>query len=501
MSAETGITNRHLLHASGVVDATEAVTKLFVRVVVAEEWSRSIAGQLLVSCLVNLLCRQASLVSGVEVVSKAAPLLILPPSGRSSAPFPACLDELVAWAVRDAVSFGTQQTEAGADLTIVVGTDIKNAAKSEHELFVVGVGWRAWAGCRENKPDRVTLCSINPMGPMLAAALAAGEVFKRSRGILRGRYLEGTAFSLWSGQSSDQWANVDDGPELMGRTLRPVHVVGAGAVGNTLAYVVANANLVANYLILIDDDTYDTTSLNRCLMAGWNEVEHYKVDALATHLMEAGVGAYPFVGTLKNYISDARSGLRADVAREVNELKFAIVASCVDKGTSRQDIQGLRPKLLLGGSTFNLQAKSHVYGLRSGGACLACFNPAERDGERLRALENELEGMAKDARRKYLLERGLDAGAVEDHLNGAKCGSVGEAALRDFATRLPPEFSAGFVSLGAGLLLAAALFRETIFAGDSPSRLEMTSLNFLNGKLIDAARAADDDCEMNCAKG
>jgi hypothetical protein len=171
-----------------------------------------------------------------------------------------------------------------------------------------------------------------------------------------------------------------------------------------------------------------------------------------------------------------------------------------DKGASRQDIQGLRPKLLLGGSTFNLQAKSHVYGLRPGAACLACFNPAERDVERLRSLENELEGMEKEARRQYLLERGLDVDAVEDHLNGVKCGGVGEAALRNFATRVPPEFSAGFASLGAGLLLAAALFREAVFPEERPTRAEMTSISFLNGKLFDAAHAADDNCEMRCAK-
>jgi molybdopterin/thiamine biosynthesis adenylyltransferase len=500
MSIETGIASRHLLPASGVTDAAEAGKKLFVRVVVSDAWSGSVAGQLLVSCLANLLCRQAALISRVEVVSKTAPLLILLPSGGSLTPFPACLDELVAWAVRNAVAFGTRPSEVGADYTIVVGTEIEGAANAGHELCVVGVGWCAWAGCRENGPGHVSPCSPNPLGPLLAAALAAGEVFKRSRGILRGRYLEGAAFSLWSGQCSDRWADVDDGPELAGRTLRPVHVAGTGAVGNTLAYVIANANLAGAYLVLIDDDCYDETSLNRCLLAGWNDVEHPKVGAVAAHLVEAGVQAYPFVGTVKSYIIDARLGLRADVAREVNELEFAVVASCVDKGASRQDIQGLRPKLLLGGSTFNLQAKSHVYGLRPGAACLACFNPAERDGERLRAMENELRGMEKDARRQYLFERGLDADTIEDHLKSVKCGGVGEAALRDFATRLPPEFSAGFVSLGAGLLLAAALIREAVFPEERPARAEATSLSFLNGKLLDAARAADDDCQMRCTK-
>jgi hypothetical protein len=186
MSVETGLASRHLLPASGVADATETVKKLFVRVVVADEWSGSIAGQLLVSCLVNLLCRQESLVSRVEVVAKTAPLLILLPSGRASTPFPTCLDELTAWAVRDAVDFGTQQTKARADYTIVVGTEMDNATSAGHELFVVGVGWRAWAGRREKRPGRVTPCSPNPLGP--AVRRGAG----RGRGLqAQPRYLTG----------------------------------------------------------------------------------------------------------------------------------------------------------------------------------------------------------------------------------------------------------------------------------------------------------------------
>ena len=64
---------------------------------------------------------------------------------------------------------------------------------------------------------------------------------------------------------------------------------------------------------------------------------------------------------IKSYLSDARSGLRTDVAEEIDDLVFQIVASCVDKGTSRQDIQGLEPQLLMGGSTLDLQAKANLY--------------------------------------------------------------------------------------------------------------------------------------------
>jgi hypothetical protein len=238
------------------------------------------------------------------------------------------------------------------------------------------------------------------------------------------------------------------------------------AVGNTLAYVIANANLAGAYLVLIDDDCYDETSLNRCLPG---RLERYRTPQGGRRRCPSGRGRRP------------RISLRRDSEELYIRCEARIARRC-RAGSQRIGVCGRRvvrrqrsfapghsgPKLLLGGSTFNLQAKSHVYGLRPGAACLACFNPAERDGERLRAMENELRGMEKDARRRYLFERGLDADTIEDHLESVKCGSAGEAALRNFATRLPPEFSAGFVSLGAGLLLAAALIGEAAFPKSDP---------------------------------
>jgi hypothetical protein len=332
----------------------------------------------------------------------------------------------------------------------------------------------------------------------LAAALAAGEIFKRSRGIRRGRFLSGDGYSLWSGESSQKWIDLADGPEVTGAVLPPAHIVGAGAVGNALAYIIANLGLVEGYLVVIDDDNYDDTNLNRCLLAGWLDIAKPKVYAIERALKAARITAFPFPGTIKSYVTDMRVGLRADIAHQVNDLLFPVVASCVDKGAARQDVQGLHPHLLLGGSTLNLQAKSNLYIGRLGAACLACFNPVEKDGEKIRALENQLRKMPTRERGEFLIAHGLDAGSIEEYLSGAQCGGLGEAALRDYVMRPPAEFSAGFVSLGAGLLLASTLLRNTIFSADSPVRGDMTTLNFLNGGLGNSWLGADDNCQLNC---
>lgn len=86
----------------------------------------------------------------------------------------------------------------------------------------------------------------------------------------------------------------------------------------------------------------------------------------------------------------------------------------------------------------------------------------------------------------------------EEYLSGVQCGGLGEAALRDYVVRPPAEFSAGFVSLGSGILLTSALLRNTIFSVNSSARGDMTTLNFLNGGLGDSWLGADDNCQLSC---
>ena len=68
-------------------------------------------------------------------------------------------------------------------------------------------------------PRGVAQRSLNPLGPFLAAALAAGEVFKRTRGIRRGEFAAASGFSLWSGETAPSWETLIDGPKSLARPL------------------------------------------------------------------------------------------------------------------------------------------------------------------------------------------------------------------------------------------------------------------------------------------
>jgi hypothetical protein len=495
MSEVERIGDRHLRSADGL-NEQESATPLLIHIVVAETWANSVSGQLLVSCLVNLLCRQFGLIRRIELFCPTVPSKVwLPITARR---FPEALIALARWAVAD----GMQITEgAGAekpDIVVMIGDKLPCHTTGGETLLAIGDGWRAWVGEASQGPPAVTPVSANPLGPFLAATLAAGEVFKRSRGIRRGRFLTADAYSLWSGERSTSWEQLCEGPALAGHVLPPLHMIGAGAVGNDFAYIVASASLGDAYLVTIDDDRYDSTNLNRCLLAGWNDRNDEKVLAVERALRSARVGVFSFSGTLREYLLADRSGLRPDVAAAVDQLKFDIVLSCVDKGTSRQDVQGLWPNLLLGASTLNLTARTNIYNRRAGAACLGCHNPPERDGERLRLLEAQLRKMTAFELDEFCSKNGLNSKDIKEYLAAAKCGGLGEASLKDFATKPPTEFSVGFVSMGAALLLASRLFREVLFSAQAPTRDDMTTLSYLNGGLTDANLSVDENCEKRC---
>ncbi|MCK1394302.1 ThiF family adenylyltransferase [Bradyrhizobium sp. 1] len=496
MAIAAGISDRHLRGAEGLADKPLHLAQR-VRITMNAVWASSRAGQLLASCLVNLLTRQVGLVSEIEILIPPVTTVIRLANGDfTDGPLEQSLVRIAAWAVNDRVKvYASRAPAMDADITITVG-DSASAGKGI-TLFAAGNGWKAWVGAPEHAPKGIAPDKSNPLGPFLAAALVAGEVFKRGRGLVRGRFLTANGYSLWTGQQSTGWDDLQDGPALTGGQLKPLHIIGAGAVGNGLAYILAYAELADAYAAIIDDDAYDTTSLNRCLLAGHGDVGDPKVEAIETSLKKHDVGIYGFEGTISRYLTAPRTGLRSDLARQASDLAFDLVVSCVDRGGSRQDIQGLAPSSLFGGSTLRLVARSDFYPDRPGAACLSCFNPPEQDGEKLRALEKKLRELSEAQRSVLLREQGIDPAAIEAYLASPKCGTLGEAALLDLATRSPGEFSVGFVSLGAAILLASKLFRQVLF-GSPTDGGDVTVLNFLNGGLQNSFLGADDHCHWGC---
>jgi hypothetical protein len=99
--------------------------------------------------------------------------------------------------------------------------------------------------------------------------------------------------------------------------------------------------------------------------------------------------------------------------------------------------------------------------------CLACNHPVPT--YEVESLSAELRTLGADERRVRLVdEMGASLeewAAIEDYLRDPTCATMGEAALRRLGVEGTTDWSVGFVSVAAGLMLAASFVRA---ARDGP---------------------------------
>nr|WP_246415860.1 ThiF family adenylyltransferase [Novosphingobium taihuense] len=364
------------------------------------------------------------------------------------------------------------------------------------DLYVTGAGWIAWIGARQ--PDLVIGSDApNPIGPWFAACLAAAEVFKRSRGLERGRFARDEGYALWDG-ATGSLPTLRDGPSLEGCVLPPFYLVGGGAVGQALVALLGTSE-IPSFIVTIDDDVHDRTNLNRCAIAGKDDVTHPKIDAVTRYRGLTGLAGVEFQGTLQQF---HQRGPLAEMPAELHTKQandqFDLIVSAVDKNTSRWDLQGLAPGRIIGGSTDQLTAKAMTYGEHADGPCLACHNPREEDGARRRVFEQKIRGLDEPAARALLNTLGINAAEADAVLayvrDAPVCGSLGDRVLRSLATTAPSEFSVSFVSLAAAILAFVRLIQISCFADTAPVRSVMSSMAFRNLSYADDGLAHDAKC-------
>jgi hypothetical protein len=498
MTCLSDIADRHERAVAGLEDVARP---LAVRIVVGGHL-QDLAAQHVLACLCNLLCRMARVVSVIEIDAPEVPWRAAAGWRMAGRSVLGRMRSLSRWATGGLVPVRAPAATP-ADFTICIGSR-PEAYGGRIDLAVAGAGWRAWAGAEAHVPalaakDRA---AGNPLGPYLAACLAAAEVFKRSRGLKRGRFAEDFGYSLWRGEQG-AWRDLAGGPPFEGLTLPPFYLVGAGAVGQGLYGVIAASGVATAYVTTLDDDSHDDTNLNRNPLAGVKDLTRPKIDVIARVRRAAGLRGGEYKVTLARYVlRAARTGLPAEIAALEADDRYPVIVSAVDKNTSRQDIQGLRPDLVVGGSTLGLTAKANVYDMAPGAACLGCNNPAEDDGARLREVEQQVRGMPEAEQRACLEGRVEDVDAVVAYLRGAdRCGQLGEAQFRDFATAQDPEFSVSFVSMTAAVLLASRLFARLLFPEAELPRRRMSSLNFRNLEVGDDDLCQEPQCRHCRAAG
>ena len=240
-------------------------------------------------------------------------------------------------------------------------------------LAVTGAGWRALATTERPLPQ-IDLTSPNPLGPHLAACLAAGFVFKTAYGKHRQVDAE---LDLWP-------VSGEDGPELAGVELPAAYVLGLGAVGAAFGFTLACARGLKGTFAAVDPQKVSDTDLNRLLTA-IPAVEDSKAELFAGLFTDSHIIVEPFRGRWpRDYLGDPDRRVPPGLGADESAGRYRWVISCVDRNRDRADIAALLPRHILSGSTVGMAAQTSYFSLVGACECMACRHrtpqPARRRG-------------------------------------------------------------------------------------------------------------------------
>jgi len=454
--------NRHLAgNEKFEIEASDARSRR-VCITASPSVAATPAGQHCLWMLTNLLARQFGVITILEIDVPPVPAIreaILFGSGLTLQEALASTARLVAGNALD-ISEGNRQTPADAEAGVG-----RFQPEAPFSVAVLADGWRVLAGKPDVIPDLVP-SSNNPFGPYFGACLAAGEIFKHLAGLKPGRVrpIDHLAFSLWDYQKCDSWESADPGLWHEEIVLRPFYLVGAGAVGQAAIACLAACPGIGGYATIIDDDEVDETNRNRYALAHSGNLGVNKALIAAYAVARKNFLAVAYPGRWEAYVQGLnRPEQRDDVRVLEQQWKFQRVLSCVDKNGPRHSIQNVWPEIILGGSTFECGVLVQAYDLRTEGECLKCSNPIEEDDRTIEGETARWKQMTSEQRRQLAAQKGLNLQAIEEHLNHPECGQLGQQEIAKFVLDPRRDWSVGFVSVAAGVLLAARLVQSEMF--------------------------------------
>jgi hypothetical protein len=213
------------------------------------------------------------------------------------------------------------------------------------DLVVDAHGWLAAIGVVLDQPEAAI---VNPVGPLVAAALAAGEVFKAlfalsyPDALLTARFV-GAAGTFSCFDYSFEGAN----PPLEPLTL-DAFLVGLGGVGAAVVRALGElGSNVSGRLRLIDADKLSTDNLNRVLYARVTAAldEEPKVDEAKLYL-----GArLPNIDVSKH--QETFEGFKRRLAPRRQDRRLDVVITGLDNDEARHEVQRDLPRVLIDGAT------------------------------------------------------------------------------------------------------------------------------------------------------
>jgi len=334
------------------------------------------------------------------------------------------------------------------DLILRVGETRQDDRPGAEVLYVSAAGWTGSVSPAASDLPPFDATNQNPFGPYVAACLAAGQTFMYAR--VHDHRLQMAVLNAWTlAQSTTDLAAVaavDPGEPA----VELDHVLaGVGAVGSALLQIMWAYRPAAGTIRAADADSkgIDNTNLNRCVPFWWSDIGNPKATVAAERLSgHHGLVVDPTVGNAENLVD-----------------RDSHLISAVDTPEARQALQDKYPASAVQASTAGLRVEALRVDPTAGTACLRCFNPP-----RTKASDAEIRASVADMDSDTIATHadaiGTDPEQVRKWGRVGGCGQVGDALLHLLrpSDNSAAQFSVGFMSVLAGVLLAAQVIKDAV---------------------------------------
>jgi ThiF family len=256
---------------AGMMVRSTAYREASVRITLGND-STSFADQVAFLTAVNLTARWC------RIIALSAPAVAVDPRlGTALGLAGANVVEVAAALAQAADPFSRVVTNHSTEPAIHLAIGINVPADA---YPILGRGWIAMAGAAV-RPDGDT---ENPLGATLAACIGVGYLFRTAIGILPVRCVR---LSLWNLRGGEAAA---DGPGLHDASLGRALVVGSGAVGSAILYLLPLARLSGEFAI-VDRDLVAVSNLSTAPIFFAEHVGLAKVEIGRKYLERNGVTA------------------------------------------------------------------------------------------------------------------------------------------------------------------------------------------------------------------
>lgn len=199
----------------------------------------------------------------------------------------------------------------------------------------------------------------NPIATLAAASLGTTEVFKRLINLKegRGKLLDYLKFSLYSYESVED----DYGPPLPIDIPIPLLIVGVGAIGNGIIYLL-NLLPMSGNVSIVDSQKFQPENLGTCILIGQSDIGIEKAD-FAKQYLNGHLAVNRYIGDIQE--------ISKRLGKEIPYPKAII--NGLDNIDARHAVQDLWPDIVIDGAIgdFMCQVSRHPWGEDI--ACLKCL--------------------------------------------------------------------------------------------------------------------------------